>query len=39
VPFGGVGASGIGRENGLAGLDAVTRTKTVIIDSAPLEGL
>jgi betaine-aldehyde dehydrogenase len=39
VPFGGVRASGIGRENGLAGLDAVTRTKTVIIDSAPLEGL
>lgn len=39
VPFGGVAASGIGRENGLAGLDAVTRIKTVIIDAAPLEGL
>lgn len=39
VPFGGVRASGIGRENGLAGLDAVTRTKTVIIDTEPLDGL
>ncbi len=39
VPFGGVKASGLGRENGWAGLEAVTRTKTVLFESGPLEGL
>ncbi len=36
LPFGGVKASGLGRENGWAGLDAVTRIKTVMVESAPL---
>lgn len=35
VPFGGVRASGFGRENGIAGLDAVTRVKTVMVASEP----
>ena len=39
VPFGGIRASGLGRENGWAGLHDVTRTKTVMIESGPLEGL
>ena len=39
LPFGGVKASGLGRENGWAGLDAVTRIKTVMVESAPLDGL
>lgn len=39
VPFGGVKASGLGRENGWAGLEAVTRVKTVLLESGPLEGL
>jgi (Z)-2-((N-methylformamido)methylene)-5-hydroxybutyrolactone dehydrogenase len=32
APFGGFGASGIGRENGLAALDEYTETKTVWIE-------
>ena len=39
LPFGGVKASGLGRENGWAGLEAVTRLKTVMIESGPVEGL
>ena len=39
LPFGGVKASGLGRENGWAGLDAVTRIKTVMVESAPLGSL
>ena len=39
LPFGGVKASGLGRENGWAGLEAVTRIKTVMVESAPLDGL
>jgi betaine-aldehyde dehydrogenase len=39
VPFGGVKASGLGRENGWAGLEAVTRHKTVMVESGPIEGL
>jgi len=39
VPFGGVRASGFGRENGLAGLEAVTRIKTVMVASEAPGGL
>jgi acyl-CoA reductase-like NAD-dependent aldehyde dehydrogenase len=34
LPFGGVGASGYGRDNGPEGLDPYTRTKSVIISLA-----
>lgn len=39
LPFGGVKASGLGRENGWAGIEAMTRVKTVMVESGPLEGL
>jgi acyl-CoA reductase-like NAD-dependent aldehyde dehydrogenase len=32
VPFGGFGQSGIGRENGIEGVDAYTRTKAVWVE-------
>jgi len=35
VPFGGYGASGIGRENGQAALDAYLETKSVWVELAP----
>lgn len=34
MPFGGVGASGYGRENGPEGLDAYLRTKSVVVNLA-----
>ena len=37
VPFGGVKQSGIGRENGLAALEAYTQTKTVYANTGPFE--
>ena len=37
VPFGGVKASGIGRENGLAALDHYTQRKSVIVELGDLE--
>jgi acyl-CoA reductase-like NAD-dependent aldehyde dehydrogenase len=34
MPFGGIGASGYGRENGPEGLDAYLRTKSVVVNLA-----
>ena len=34
MPFGGVGQSGYGRENGPEGLDAYLRTKSVVVSLA-----
>jgi betaine-aldehyde dehydrogenase len=37
APFGGVKASGLGRENGRAALDHWTRTKSVYVGTGPVE--
>ena len=37
MPFGGVKASGIGRENGLAAIEHYTRIKSVYVATAPIE--
>ena len=37
MPYGGVKASGIGRENGLAAVEHYTQRKSVYVDYGPLE--
>ena len=37
VPFGGVKASGVGRENGLQALDHYSQVKTVYVGQGPVD--